>query len=337
MSKLYGIDVSMWQAGMDLGSAGYDFNIIKASEGVGYKDPQLDNLYSTLNTDSLYGFYHFARPDGGSGNTPEAEAQSFLNYVGHHVGKALFVLDWEPGAGCDGMVDWAYRWLQYVYEKTGVKPLIYMNQSTENSYDWSKIVNADYGLWLANYGINDGQEYDFYVKHWSVVAMHQYTSAGNLDKNVFFGDVNTWLKYCAVNGNVEEQIKPQPKPEETESQTPNTEKYAVGTSVCTNILAEKSTGGNVYQGDWQGIITKVIPGTPYPYLLNDGTGWTNNAGIDSDPHIPNATSITTYTVQAGDTLSGIAASYGTTYQRLAEINGISDPNVIYIGQVIKIN
>lgn len=333
MSKLYGIDVSMWQAGMNLGSAGYAFNIIKASEGVGYKDPQLDNLFNTLNDHQLYGFYHFARPDGGSGNTPEAEAQSFLDYVGHHAGKALFALDWEPGHDCDGMVDWAYRWLQYVYEKTGVKPLIYMNQSTENSYDWSQVAKADYGLWLANYGINDGKEYDFYVKHWNVVAIHQYTSAGNLDKNVFFGDRDTWLKYCAVNGEIEQpstqpEVKPQPSA---------TEKYTVGTPVCTNILAEKSTGGNVYQGDWQGTITKVIPGTPYPYLLNDGTGWTNDIGIDSDPHVPGTTNSETYIVKAGDTLSEIAAKYGTTYQELAQNNGIANPDVIYVGQMLKVN
>ena len=45
---------------------------------------------------------------------------------------------------------------------------------------------------------------------------------------------------------------------------------------------------------------------------------------------------TTYTVQSGDTLSDIASKYGTTYQRLAEYNDISNPNIIKIGQIIKI-
>jgi LysM repeat protein len=45
----------------------------------------------------------------------------------------------------------------------------------------------------------------------------------------------------------------------------------------------------------------------------------------------------TYTVQSGDTLSGIANKYNTTYQELARINGISNPNLISIGQVLKIN
>ena len=44
----------------------------------------------------------------------------------------------------------------------------------------------------------------------------------------------------------------------------------------------------------------------------------------------------TYTVQPGDTLSGIAAKFGTTYQNLAAINGIGDPNRIWAGEVLKV-
>lgn len=45
---------------------------------------------------------------------------------------------------------------------------------------------------------------------------------------------------------------------------------------------------------------------------------------------------TVYTVKSGDTLSDIATKYGITYQQLASYNGISDPNVIYIGQKILV-
>lgn len=45
---------------------------------------------------------------------------------------------------------------------------------------------------------------------------------------------------------------------------------------------------------------------------------------------------TVYTVKRGDTLSGIASKYGTTYQELAAYNGISNPNIISVGQKIKI-
>ena len=44
----------------------------------------------------------------------------------------------------------------------------------------------------------------------------------------------------------------------------------------------------------------------------------------------------TYTVKKGDTLSGIAKQYGTTYQDIAKANGISDPNLIRVGQTLNI-
>lgn len=43
-----------------------------------------------------------------------------------------------------------------------------------------------------------------------------------------------------------------------------------------------------------------------------------------------------YTVKRGDTLAKIAAKYKTTYKELATFNGLSNPNLIRVGQVIKI-
>jgi LysM repeat protein len=45
----------------------------------------------------------------------------------------------------------------------------------------------------------------------------------------------------------------------------------------------------------------------------------------------------TYTVKAGDTLGEIAQKYNTTVSELARINGISNPNLIYAGQVLKLD
>ena len=49
-----------------------------------------------------------------------------------------------------------------------------------------------------------------------------------------------------------------------------------------------------------------------------------------------ANTATSHTVVAGDTLGKIAARYGTTVAALAEINGISNPNVIRVGQVVHL-
>lgn len=43
-----------------------------------------------------------------------------------------------------------------------------------------------------------------------------------------------------------------------------------------------------------------------------------------------------YTVKSGDTLSGIANHFGTSYVQLAQINHIANPNRIYVGQVLQL-
>ncbi len=73
-------------------------------------------------------------------------------------------------------------------------------------------------------------------------------------------------------------------------------------------------------------------------------GWVDAADIKTETASTPAqskpstsgTSETVYTVVRGDTLSGIAAKYGTTYQKLAQYNGITNPNIISVGQKIRI-
>ncbi len=43
-----------------------------------------------------------------------------------------------------------------------------------------------------------------------------------------------------------------------------------------------------------------------------------------------------HTVQRGETLSSIARRYGTTWQVIAQANGVVNPNQIYVGQKLKI-
>ena len=92
----------------------------------------------------------------------------------------------------------------------------------------------------------------------------------------------------------------------------------------------------------------------YTQTRNKGVGnWGMSAdykflGFIYNPAISGTTTTTTtttttsssgekiYIVKSGDNLSSIAAKYGTTYQVLAKYNNISNPNVISVGQKIKI-
>ena len=60
------------------------------------------------------------------------------------------------------------------------------------------------------------------------------------------------------------------------------------------------------------------------------------SGASSTPNQTVSRAAGSYTVQSGDTLSGIAARYGTSYEVLAQLNGISNPNEIYVGQTIRL-
>lgn len=67
-----------------------------------------------------------------------------------------------------------------------------------------------------------------------------------------------------------------------------------------------------------------------------GTDGDDSGGGNGDSGSDETTGGTTYTVQSGDTLSVIASDYGTTVDALASENSISNPNLIFVGQVLEI-
>lgn len=72
-------------------------------------------------------------------------------------------------------------------------------------------------------------------------------------------------------------------------------------------------------------------------IIARDTYWPKYSGTSTTGSANTATTgETVYTVVAGDTLSKIAAKYGTTYQALAAYNGISNPNLIRVGQKIRV-
>ena len=86
-----------------------------------------------------------------------------------------------------------------------------------------------------------------------------------------------------------------------------------------------------------GILAVSLIGTGGVFLSNN-TNFTNNTiGINKVVLAQTSHSSTIlYTVQAGNTLSGIAYKYGVTVSQLQQWNNISNPNEIYVGQTLKI-
>jgi LysM repeat protein len=64
-----------------------------------------------------------------------------------------------------------------------------------------------------------------------------------------------------------------------------------------------------------------------------------NASITTTTVVNTGTAVVasrTYVVQRGDTLYRIARRYGVTWQTLAALNGLANPNVIHVGQVLRV-
>ncbi len=204
VNTLSGIDVASYQESAALQTIASDFYIIKATEGVGWSDPALaSNTAEARLSGKPIGFYHFARPLATPDNTPEAEADSFLQRIKPHmqVGDMLF-LDWE--AENQSRTDWALSWLMRVQEATGALPPIYLNAAGINGGDWSQ-VEKFFPLWYAGYG-DDAQLNGFRVPTnkanatWiGGMCMHQYSRkgrlpnySGDLDLNVWYGTATDW-------------------------------------------------------------------------------------------------------------------------------------------------
>ncbi|EOS7736250.1 glycosyl hydrolase family 25, partial [Enterococcus hirae] len=103
--------------------------------------------------------------------------------------------------------------LDRIQQKTGIKALVYTSASVLFEEDFSTIVKADYGLWVAAYQSNFPK-----IKHWTNAAMWQYTSIP-YDQNIFYGDQNTWKAY-ATSGKCQPSSN-QVKVESIQVQQPN--------------------------------------------------------------------------------------------------------------------
>ena len=119
---------------------------------------------------------------------------------------------------------------------------------------------------------------------------------------------------------------------------------AVGDVVICNGYAYYDSYGSTPRSAKMVNKTMVVTYTNYKgsHPIHVGSiGWMRLQDVSlgktsATPNKSSSSQYSTYVVKAGDTLSGIATRYGTTWKVLAEYNSIKNPNLIYVGDVIKI-
>ena len=213
---LNGIDVSTWQPANITSLVDYDFAIMKASQGKVVARNCDAQYQRAKKRGKLLGVYHFASP-----GDPVEQADFFVRNVAGYVGEAILVLDLEAAALTQWGATGAKRWLDRVYAKTGVRPLLYVMGSAVNSM--RSIADAGYGLWVAHWTTRTTGGFTTPAKPmigpWPFAAIHQYTDRGHLpgygdvlDLNIFHGDRAAWLAYAGAKAPAKPSTPPKPKP-----------------------------------------------------------------------------------------------------------------------------
>jgi GH25 family lysozyme M1 (1,4-beta-N-acetylmuramidase) len=157
--SLPGIDVSHYQHEIDwtqVAASGIRFAFQKATEGTGYVDPTYaTNRAGATANGIVFGAYHFARPDLHPFD-PVPEADHFVDTAQLGQGNLLPVLDLERSGDLSQseLTAWIVGWLDRVYERTGVRPIVYTSPNgwLNRTGDTTAVADAGYTtLWVAHW------------------------------------------------------------------------------------------------------------------------------------------------------------------------------------------
>lgn len=342
---LKGIDVSQWQGNIDwqkVKGAGVQFAMLRAGYGRNNLDTKFHrNAQGAIAAGIPIGLYWFSYALNVEMARREAQYAVEVAKKYKITWPIAYDLEYDTVSYADKngvaitktlATQMAVAFCEEI-KRLGYIPMVYTNLDYLNRYfDRSKL---PYELWYAQYAstasVADKEIWQYSSKG-SVPGI-----AGNVDMNHGYKDYG--------NGG---DSKPDPAPTPSPAPSGTTlnlavavmqgkygagqdRKNALGTRYqevqdFINHIASASTDtlvAEVMQGKYgNGETRKTVLGSRYKAVQDKIDGRGSGAVY--------------YTVRSGDTLSGIAAKYGTTYQKLAQMNGIANPNKIYAGQKIRV-
>ena len=317
-----GIDVSEWQGDIDFDkvkNAGIDVVYIRAGQGFSYEDAKFERNYSEAKKSGLkIGVYHYMT----ARNVEQAklQAQFFVSLISNKQIDCKLAMDFESFGNLNKteINEIALAYMKEVERLSKKEVVVYSNTyNAKNTFDANV---AKYPLWVAQYGVSQPQDNGKW-KNW---VGYQYSStgrvngiSGNVDMDRYTNDI--FLKST-------EEI---PEVDNPKCNYEDRILYKVQLGDTLSEIAEKynTTVSHLVQ----------INDIKNPNLIYVGEIITiscnHNNSINSDNSINKEI---TYTIQSGDTLSSIASRFDTTVSNLVELNDIQNPNLIYAGDILKI-
>ncbi len=337
--KHYGVDWSKYQG--NSGIWGYSRDDFSISQIGGYYNgtfiPQStysSQVANTIAQNKRAHTYIFSQFSG------TWQADQMLNYYLPRVQTpkgSIVALDVESGNPDTASVEYALKRVQdagYTAVLYGYKGFLINHLGRDGLQE----IANQYPLWLAeypNYQVTTEPNYNFFPS-FDNVQLFQFTStyiAGGLDGNVdFTGITENGYK----NGNAQRPATKTPATVTGQQLHQDTHSYTVKSGDTLSAIASK------YNMTVNALAT--LNGISNPNLIYPGqtlrvadSGKGGSVSNKATAPIANNGSTNSYVVKSGDTLSAIASRYGMSTSALASLNGISNANLIYPGQVIKVS
>lgn len=313
-SRIYqGIDVSVYQGDIDFQQVrayGIEVVYIRAGEGYDYIDPYFEQNYErALNAGLKIGYYHYVTAS--SIEEAQAQAEFFYSLIDNKTIDCYPVMDFEsfPGLSVAEINEIGGAYMERLSSLLGYTAAIYSDvNDVETVWDSSF---TQYPLWVAEYGTGMPRS----IGNWEDWSGFQYTDMGTVTGIDGYVDLDYFKDSIFINSSE----RPEPEPEPAPNPNPTTQTYTVVPGDTLYSIATRYRTTIAELAALNGILN---PNLIYP-------GQVLNVPDFSAP-------VSTYTVRPGDTLSSIAGRFGTSVGELASINNISNPNLIYPGQVLRL-
>lgn len=313
-----GIDVSMWQGDIDfeeVAESGVDTVYIRSGLGSDYTDPYFEQNYERARAAGLnVGFYHYVTARTVS--QAEYQAHFFVNTIQGKEFQCRLAMDFEDlttlSAAEANEIGLAF--IRKVEDLSGKGTVVY-----SDAYNAGAVFGGgltEYPLWIAEYGVSEPSS----AVNWDSWAGWQYSDMGNVAgiSGPVDLDLYTDAMFLEEPGSVP---GPVPMPEPSVSVV----EYTVKSGDTLWGIAE------MYRTSVSAIVSEN--GIANPNLIYPG----EVLRITLADNVPSSEMNNTYLVRRGDTLWGIAQMYRTSVARLAAMNNISDPNLIYPGEILQVS
>ena len=253
-------------------------------------------------------------------------------------GKPIYAsTPWEIQTNTDAILYGMRR-----VKAAGYTPMYYSYKPyTLAHVDYKRIIKEfPNSLWIAeypNYEVTPVPNYSFFPSM-DGISVFQFTStyvAGGLDGNV---DLTGITDKGYEDGNATKPDTDTPATDDGKDANEVTpSEIQEGMTVTIKFSATNYSTGQAIPKWVKENSYKVLQKSGSKVLLDNIMSWVAASDVQAlDTGGNNSTGNTqTHIVQSGDTLSGIASNWGTNWQELARQNSLSNPNMIYSGQVIR--